>query len=198
MPGLDTNEVAVAAGAGVYYAPVGTSTPVLGTPPAAPWIDLGYISEDGVTHTTSRSSENFGAWQSASPILVLVTEITDTFGFALRQWNRDTFAFVYGDGGATAPTFEPAKGTIPESALYLLWDWLEFPSHLYVPRGRITGDTEDILTRTAPSDLPVELISTPSGSEPVWQFDTQHPAFSGLLTARASGGKGENAKAAAA
>ena len=176
---LDTSQVAVAAGSAVMSAPAGTAYPTLATAPAAPWKDLGYISDDGVTHTFSRDSENFGAWQTLAPILVLVTGITDTFGFAFRQWNLDTFTFVYGSGGATPPQFEPSKAGAADTALLLRWDWLAYKAQLWVPRGKLQGDTEDVLTRTAPSDLPVELVSTPSGTEPLWRFETTHPAFSG-------------------
>lgn len=183
MPGLDTSEVHVANGALVAYAPAGTAAPTLVTdPPVAPWVDLGYISDDGITHTTSRDSENFGAWQTSSPILVLLTGITDTFGFALRQTNPDVMAFVYGIGSSATGVFEPSKDAAPPWALLLRWQWLEEATQLYVPRGTITGDTESVLTRQAPSDFAVELVSTPSGTEPIWKFETEHPAFAGGVT----------------
>ena len=181
--------VQVAAGAFAGFAPAGTVKPTLpATGPivadsAVPWKDLGYVTEDGITSTRGRETENFGAWQSPSPIAVLVTAITDVFGFSIREWNQNAFDFVYGRGaGAAAKLWEPAKLTIPSSALLLQWDWLTYASQLYIPRGTLQGDTETVLARTAPSDLAVEFISTPGGTEPIWIFETNHPAFAGAPT----------------
>jgi hypothetical protein len=183
----NVQNVQVAAGAYVGYAPAGTAAPALPVDvtvdPAAPWQDVGYVTDDGITNTRSRESENFGAWQSPTPIAVLVTAITDTLAFAIREWNQRSFEFVYGgegvqDAGPPATgSWEPTKLAIPTSALLLQWDWLGYPSQLWVPRGTITGDTETILARTAPADLAVELVSTPNGDEPAWRFLTAHPAF---------------------
>ena len=175
----NVQNVQVAAGAFVGSAPAGTAKPALAPEdPATPWKDLGYITEDGITSTRGRETENFGAWQSPSPILVLVTAVTDVFAFAIREWNQNAFEFVYGAGDeVAAKTWSPTKLSIPSSALLLKWDWLTYASQLYVPRGSLQGDTETVLARTAPSDLAVEFISTPDGDEPIWIFETDHPAF---------------------
>ena len=176
--------VQVAAGAFVGTAPAATVAPALPASgphvadPAAPWKDVGYVTEDGITSTRGRETENFGAWQSPSPIAVLVTAITDVFGFAIREWNQNAFDFVYGRGALTgAKKWEPAKLNIPSVALLLQWDWLTYASQLWIPRGTLQGDTETTLARTAPSDLAIEFISTPSSTEPIWTFETSHPAF---------------------
>jgi hypothetical protein len=181
--------VQVAAGAFAGFAPAGTAKPVLAagaigtSDPAAPWKDLGYLTEDGITNTRSRSTENFGAWQSPSPIAVLVTEITDVLGFSIREWNQNAMAFTYGVPAVpAAKLWEPSKLTIPSVAMLLQWDWLGYGTQLFIPRGSIQGDTETILARTAPSDLAVEFISTPSGAEAIWTFETNHPAFASIPT----------------
>ena len=192
MAGENTQEVQVAAGAFVGFAPAGTAMPALAAAdPIAPWTDLGYITEDGITFTHSRESENFGAWQSPTPIAVLVTALTDTFAFGLRQWSQDVFKFVFGIGVSAAKSFQPAKQGVPSWALLLKWDWLAYPSQLYIPRGTITGDSEAVLARTAPSDLAVEVVSTPSGAEPIWDFHTDHPAFAAPVTLLAGEGEGQ-------
>lgn len=185
----NAQNVQVAAGAFAGFAVVGTAKPTLAagaigtTDPAAPWKDLGYVTEDGITQTRSRSTENFGAWQSASPIAVLVTEITDVLGFSIREWNQNAFAFTYGLGGTpAAKLWQPNPAQIASVAMLLQWDWLGYGTQLYIPRGTIQGDTETVLARTAPSDLAVEFISTPSGTEAVWIFETNHPAFASVPT----------------
>src|SRR5262245_12658068 len=184
-----SQNVQVAAGAFAGYAVAGTAKPTLPagaigtTDPAAPWKDVGYVTEDGITYTRSRSTDNFGAWQSPSPIIVLLTELTDVFGFAIREWNQNAFAFVFGQGpGSGAKTWEPAKSQPANVALLLQWDWFGYGTQLYIPRGTIQGDTESVLARTAPADLAVEFISTPSGTEAIWIFETNHPAFASAPT----------------
>lgn len=181
--------VQVAAGAFAGFAVVGTPKPTLAagaigtTDPAAPWKDLGYVTEDGITNTRSRSSDNFGAWQSPSPIAVVMTEITDVLSFAIREWNQISMAYCYGLGGTpAAKLWEPSKGSPPQIAMLLQWDWLSYGTQLFIPRGVVQGDTETVFARTAPSDLAVEFISTPSGNEAIWQFETNHPAFASVPT----------------
>lgn len=181
--------VQVAAGAFAGFAPVGTAKPTLAvgaigtTDPAAPWKDLGYVTEDGITQTRSRSTDNFGAWQSPSPIAVVLTELTDVLGFSIREWNQAAFAFLYGlDGTPAAKLWSPAKGSLPSVSMLLQWDWLGYGTQLFIPRGTVQGDTETVLARTAPSDLAVEFISTPSGTEAIWTFETNHPAFASVPT----------------
>jgi hypothetical protein len=183
----NVQNVQVAAGAFAGFAPVGTAKPTLAagaigtTDPAAPWKDLGYVTEDGITNTRSRSTDNFGAWQSPSPIAVVLTEITDVLGFSLREWNQNAMAFLYGlDGAPAAKIWSPSKLTIPSVAMLLQWDWLSYGTQLYIPRGTIQGDTETVLARTAPADLSVEFISTPSSGEAIWTFETNHPAFASI------------------
>jgi hypothetical protein len=66
--------------------------------------------------------------------------------------------------------------------MLLQWDWLGYGTQLFIPRGTVQGDTETVLARTAPSDLAVEFISTPSGTEAIWTFETNHPAFASVPT----------------
>lgn len=63
---------------------------------AAPWIDLGYVSEDGVTETTDVSTEKIKAWQKGKVVRVVVTEGTVSWKFVLLQTSADTLAFYYG------------------------------------------------------------------------------------------------------
>lgn len=63
---------------------------------AAPWVDLGYVSEDGVTESTSITSEKIRAWQKAKVVRTTITEGTISWKLVLIQTNADTVALYYG------------------------------------------------------------------------------------------------------
>jgi hypothetical protein len=201
---LDTSEVVVAAGSAVAAAPAGTAEPLFATDPiAAPWVDLGYIDEDGVTYTDSPEEETIPAWQSPDPILVLLSTVTRTWAFNFMQWNPDTLAFVIGGAPvtppATPPAWEPAKGGRQEWALVFRWNWNQYKAQIWAPRGKVTGDVETQLVRTDTANFSATFTATPSGAEPAWRFSSDHPAFAGGVTleAREPESSGKKAKAAA-
>lgn len=68
---------------------------------AAPWKDLGYVSEDGVTESTSVSSEKIRAWQKAKVVRTTITEGTVSWSLVLIQTNADTVALYHGGTVAT-------------------------------------------------------------------------------------------------
>ena len=100
----DATEVVVGANGDVYVAPVGTSLPLdVDDPLNAAFSEaLGFTSEDGVTATDGKTTENIGAWQSFYPLRTLVTERNFTVAFVLRQWNQDTVSLAFGGGTFTA------------------------------------------------------------------------------------------------
>ena len=60
------------------------------------WKDLGYVSEDGVTESTSVTTEKIRAWQKAKVVRTTVTEGTVSFQLVLIQTSADTLALYYG------------------------------------------------------------------------------------------------------
>jgi hypothetical protein len=98
MAGKTVEEVRVAVDGVVATGVFGTAvaptsaTSVLGNT----WTDLGYVSEDGVTESTSTSSEKIRAWQKAKVVRTVITEGAISFKLALIQTNADTVALYYG------------------------------------------------------------------------------------------------------
>lgn len=68
------------------------------------WIDLGYVSDEGVNFSDTKEIESIMAWQSFYPIRRIVTGRDATLSFTLRQWNPDTLAFALGGGAIYGPT----------------------------------------------------------------------------------------------
>lgn len=85
-------------GGAVYVAPVGTTLPTT----AAATLDdafkaLGYISEDGVTNSQERTSENIKAW-GGDIVLSPQTEKVDTFAMTfIESLNATVLEQFYGE-----------------------------------------------------------------------------------------------------
>ena len=193
MPGLAVSELMVAAGEIVAAGPPGTPNVALATVPADPWVDLGYVNEDGVTLTDAPSETNVGAWQSADPVLVLTTEIARTFAFNLMQWNPDVLAFALG-GAMVVPAPTEGDSFAPDArgayAILLRWkngdgDTCQF----WAPRGKVTGDVSAQLTRTATADLAATYTCTPQGGEDAWRYTSDAAAFAGAVVVLKSDGE---------
>jgi hypothetical protein len=96
--GLDPTEIILGLnnGPGVYRAPAGTAPPVdLVTDWADPWEPIGYISDDGVTVSSSTTSDTLTPWQSTSPVKTMITGKELTAHFIMWQTNADTLAMYF-------------------------------------------------------------------------------------------------------
>ena len=81
----------------VYRAPLGTSLPNDATTAlAGTYVELGYISEDGLVNTNSPETENIKDW-GGTDVLNVLTEKTDEFQCTLIEvLNVDVLKAVYG------------------------------------------------------------------------------------------------------
>lgn len=172
---FDATDVTVAGGGHVYLAPEATAFPTGVAAPASEWIDVGYIDEDGVTFSRSRSSDALRAWQSNEPIRTLITGVDSTVAFVLRQFSPANVQYAFGGGsftaGATFGTYDlPAPSDIDVLSMILQGiDGTEEVRVLY-PRVQVAGDIEIQMTSdnalnlpctftVLASDDPVQIIS---------------------------------------
>lgn len=86
----------------VYRAPAGTALPTdASTALAGTYVELGYVSADGVTNNNTPETENIKAW-GGKTVLVVRNEQTDTFTFTLIEaLNLDVLQTVFGSSKAT-------------------------------------------------------------------------------------------------
>jgi hypothetical protein len=156
---IDATEVRVAGAGHVYVAPEGTPMPDdLGAMPA-PWVDVGYVSTDGVTFTFSRETEDLDAWQG-DKIRVLTTREPATVGFALIQTNSDIMVLAFGGGTVVEVAtglfkYEPVQGENAIRSIVVEFTDEDITYRYLVTRAQVEGDVTFTLTRAGAVTYPL-------------------------------------------
>ena len=85
-------------GGAVHWAPAGSTLPTNATATLAEaYVDMGYISEDGVTNSNERESEEVKAW-GGDTVLTTQTGKTDTFSLTfIESMNVEVLKRVFGE-----------------------------------------------------------------------------------------------------
>ena len=81
---------AVSVGPTTAAAPTGTASALTG------FTDLGLVSEDGVTETRDRSTDDIKEWQGGATIRTVVTEGTLSYKLTLLETSKATVEAFYG------------------------------------------------------------------------------------------------------
>jgi hypothetical protein len=103
------------------------------------FVELGYVSPDGVTETRDRSSNQIRAWQNGDLIREVVTESTAKFQFVLMESSKAVIEAFY---GATTNTTEGSLSINPNSTggkqsfVFDIIDGTE-SVRVYIPAGEI-------------------------------------------------------------
>lgn len=113
---LNSSNVLVALTGAVYVAPVGTALP---TTAVAAWnaafVDLGYLSEDGITEAHDDETADIKAWQNGDVVRSMITGSSATYSFTLIETTAAGLGLYYkgstitgtGDGPATVAVKTP-------------------------------------------------------------------------------------------
>ncbi len=89
-------------GAAVYAAPLGTTLPTSATATLdQAFIDLGWVSEDGVTNSIQRDVTRHKAW-GGTTVKTTQDNYTETVKFTLLESSEDVLKTVYGEDNVTA------------------------------------------------------------------------------------------------
>lgn len=107
MAGTSAANVAVgkpnlAVSGGILAAPLGTTRPTDATTALDPaYASLGYVSEDGVTESSERSTEDIRAW-GGRKVRTVQTEYGSTLSFTLIESRKaETLKFIFGEENVT-------------------------------------------------------------------------------------------------
>ena len=95
---LDSSNARVAVTGTVSMAPVASTAPTdASTALAAAFLDLGYVTDSGVTETRDRSTNSLRGWQNSDLMREVVTEADLSFGLTLAETKKETVELYYGN-----------------------------------------------------------------------------------------------------
>lgn len=167
---LDGTQVRVAGAGRVYSADTTAAAPTdSNTALATEWTDLGYVTEDGVSFTFGRETEDLNSWQ-ADKVRVLTIRAPKSVEFALMQSNKDTLVVALGGGSITETDGEyqilpPADDVNEERSLTIEFSDGDVAWRYYFPRVQVQGEVAFTLTRSGAVTYPINmgvLAATPA------------------------------------
>ena len=137
---LDSDNVRVAVSGAVYVAPTGTTAPTTsGSTLDAAFVDLGYVSSDGVTENIDRSTTQIRAWQNGSLVREVTQEGTYSVSMTFIETNEAVLELYYGtanDAGEFA--IDPTSTGGRKSFVVDVVDG-DAVERIYIPAGEITA-----------------------------------------------------------
>lgn len=145
---LNADNVRSALTGAVYVAPTGSTQPTTATEAwDAAFVDLGYLSEDGITEAHSTDWNIVRAWQNRAIVRQLLTGSDATFAFTLIETTRAGLEVYH--VGSTVTTEGPSNYRLEiqePSEQYQVWgiDVVDGDDHIriIIPDGTVseTGD----------------------------------------------------------
>lgn len=154
------SEVRVAGAGSVYVAAEGTALPTDLAALPAEWVEMGYVTPEGVAFTHGRETEDLDAWQG-SKIRVLTLSEPVSVAFALMQTNQDTLLLALGGGSVTTNvnihTFTPPSGSNEVRAMVIEFTDGSITYRYCLPRVQVEGEVSYTLTNTGAVTYPIEF-----------------------------------------
>lgn len=180
--GQQTTEIRVAGAGNVWVADEGTVIPDESSPksvPGAGWVDMGYVTTDGVTFTFARESEDLDSWQ-ADKVRVLSAREPMSLNFALMQSNADVMILAMGGGTIESPAadvykYVPAIGTNNVRAMIIDFQDGAINYRYVMPKTQVEGEVAYTLVRDGALTYPM-AFGVLDGS-PKYYILTDDPAF---------------------
>lgn len=160
-------------GGAVYRAPLGTALPTDAvTALNEAFVDMGYVSEDGVTNSNTIESDDVKAW-GGDTVLSLQTDKTDTFAMTLiESMNINVLKAVFGDSNVTGTLADgivvKANADEQEDAAWVI-DMIargNVKHRVVIPSGKISevGDTVYSDTEAVGFEVTVTAIQDTDGN----------------------------------
>jgi hypothetical protein len=169
----------------VYIAPKGTTAPAdLTTAWPAGWVDLGYLSDDGVEMSYSTESEDINAWQSLSPVRKVLTGVDMTLGFTAIELKTQTMTLYFPSAtmsdvsGTVHKLSIPAAPTPDERAIGLEWVDGDITNRLIIARGEVTDREAITLARSGAVGLGMTVSAYADTAPEIAVWLSNDPAWS--------------------
>lgn len=137
---LDSDNVRVAVSGAVYVAPTGTSAPTTSSSALdAAFVDLGYVSADGITENIDRTTNQIRAWQDGSLVREVTSEGTYSVDLTFIETKEDVLELYYGATNASGQfDIDPASSGGRKSFVIDVVDGTAV-ERVYIPAGEITA-----------------------------------------------------------
>ena len=181
----DGDNVRVGLTGSVYIAPKGTTAPVdLDTAWPAGWVDLGYLSDDGVELTYSTETEDINAWQSLSPVRKVLTGVDMTLGFTAIELKTTTMTLYFPSAtmsdvsGTVHKLSIPAAPAPDERAIGLEWIDGDIKNRLIIARGEVTDREALTLARSGAVGLGMTVSAYADSAPEIAVWLSSDPAWS--------------------
>jgi hypothetical protein len=181
---LSSEDLVVAANGRVFVGPVTTSLPTNEASTLdGDFVDLGYLTDAGVTVSPSMSVESVQPWQSFYSVREIVTARELTVAFELLQFNADTTVLAFGGGTVTEETSGHYKMVPPSPEIVdrrtAVIDWQDGDKNyrLVIPVCMVSEGGEFTLSRTAPATLAVTLKALGENNEDPFVLYTDDVSF---------------------
>ena len=190
----ESDEIVVGANGSIYVAPVGTAiAATIDAPLAEDWVDLGYVTEDGVSWTDGKTLQSIRAWQSFYDLRRVVESKEGSLGFTLMQWSGQNVTLAFGGGTVTESALDsgfylyepPDPASIDERAMAVEWSDGAKDYRLVFPKGMVSENVETNLQRTAASLLPISFSLLGQDAVNPFELYTNDPAFADVSTVAA-------------
>jgi hypothetical protein len=184
----DTKQIKVLSEGDLFIAPVGTALPETVDEALDPaFINLGLVTDDGVTFSRGQEVEDIMSWQRQTPSRRIVTGRTFTAAAQLQQHNPDNFALAFGGGEWSEPDAgiyrydPPADGdALAEYAVVIDAQDGDRHDRAVILRSTVEGEVETQFVRNAASVLPITFSAlTPDDADRPWYYLSDDEAFAG-------------------
>lgn len=174
---LESSNVRVAVTGALYSGPVGSAAPESATSVLdGDYADLGFVSGEGVTVSTDRSSNDITAWQNSAKVRTVVTDSGVTVQATLIETKDEVLELFHGakvvdnkisvnpgsTGGRRSFVLDVIDGDIVRRA--------------YIPEGEVTEIGDQVFANGEPIGYPITVSAYSStelnGDSLVWMFST--------------------------
>jgi hypothetical protein len=137
---LDSDNVRVAVTGAVYVAPTGTTGPTTSSSSLdAAFVDLGYVSADGITENIDRTTNQIRAWQNGSLVREVTSEGTYSVDMTFIETNEAVLELYYGTTNSSGEfNIDPTSTGGRQSFVIDVVDGSTV-ERIYIPAGEITS-----------------------------------------------------------
>lgn len=188
MSNNKASEILVASNGSVSVAPYGTVLPAeVDTALNPAFVDLGLLTEAGVTLTATPAVTDIQAWQRLGPVRKIVTGRAFTAAGVLQQWNQESVSLAFGGGrwqmvSPGSYRYDPplAGDALAEYSVVIDAQDGDRKQRFAIRRATISDTITVNLVQTAAATLPITFsaLEVDDVTLPSWYFASDSLEFS--------------------